>query len=129
MSKGLLLFFSTMLLVSCVKDKSIAVTQINGFPPDIMGCSCYYAVDEAHFQKQQFIYIDSYETTPAYISINDFLIAVDPKNEQNSKYTLDLEIEEEIQLDQERYHREGTLIITDKNGAVYSTSIYGECGC
>ncbi|MFD2828241.1 hypothetical protein ACFSYG_17310 [Leeuwenhoekiella polynyae] len=115
------------LLLSCKPDKNLKLSTIEGFPSEIMGCSCYYATSEENFKNQRFIYLDSYEATPAFISIADTLVPVDPKS--NTYYKVEFDIEKEVQLDQELFHREGTLKVTAADGSIYTTPIYGECGC
>lgn len=117
------------LLFSCKPDKNIELTTIGGFPSEIMGCSCYYATSEENFKKQHYIYLDSYETTPAFISIADTLVPVNLDAQSQTDYKIKIDIEKEIQLDQELFHKEGTLTVTAPDGSIYTTPVYGECGC
>ena len=99
---------------------------MDGFPPDFMGCSCYFSENEAGFKAQQFIYVDSYESKPAYISIGGKVIEL---GDRTKGYEVKFEITDSVQLDTELWHKEGTITIKDSTGAVVTRSIYGECGC
>lgn len=116
-------------LTGCKSDTKFELSKIEGFPSTLIGCSCYYAVNEAEFAAQKFIYIDSYGEKPGTINIDGNLIAVDPKNTNPQEYQFQFEIEKEIQLDQEKFHKEGVLTVTSPEGAVFTTPFYGECGC
>ena len=124
-----IILFTCGLLLSCKPDKTLKISTIKGFPQEIMGCSCYYATSEQNFKDQLYIYLDSYETTPAFISIADTLVAVDPSAQAQTDYKIAFDIEKESQLDQELFHSEGTLTVTAPDGSKFTTPIYGECGC
>lgn len=116
-------------LTSCWGDKKINLTTIEGFPPEIIGCSCYYAKNEADFKQQKFIYVDAYERNPAYISVDGKLVKVNVEGETMNGYDVIINLKDEVQLDAELYHREGTLSVVDSTGALAETEFYGECGC
>lgn len=116
-------------LISCEEEKSIKLTTIQGFPEDLMGCTCYFAENEANFKAQKFIYVDSYERNPAYISVEGQLVPVDAESSDGSGYEVILDIEKEVQLGSELYHREGIITVVHESGAVLTKPIYGECGC
>ncbi|WP_125411756.1 hypothetical protein [Leeuwenhoekiella sp. MAR_2009_132] len=125
----LILFCILLGVLSCTADKKLELSKIEGFPSQIIGCSCYYAMSEEDFSAQKFIYIDKYGEEPGMINVNGNLIAVDPKNKDPKNYQIKIDIEQEIQLDQELYHKEGVLTVLAPDGAVFTSSIYGECGC
>ncbi|MGB3776137.1 MAG: hypothetical protein WA951_12855 [Leeuwenhoekiella sp.] len=125
----LLFSLSILFFISCEKDKSINLTQIEGFPEDVMGCTCYFAENETDFKAQKFIYVDSYERNPAYISIDGKLVPVDAENSSGNGYEAILDIDKEVQLGSDLYHREGTITVVHESGAVTTRPIYGECGC
>tara|TARA_R110002020_G_scaffold274311_4_gene489426 strand:+ start:113 stop:508 length:396 start_codon:yes stop_codon:yes gene_type:complete len=123
------IFLALLSFTSCEEDKTLKVTKMDSFPADIMGCSCYFAENEADFKAQKYIYVDSYERNPAYISIDGKLVAVNAEKSETKGYSIILEIDQKIQLDQELYHKEGTITIVHESGAVTTRPIYGECGC
>ncbi|MEZ7495908.1 hypothetical protein QO206_10435 [Leeuwenhoekiella aequorea] len=126
----LLLIFSIILIASgCKSDKVLELDKIEGFPTKMIGCSCYYAVSEEDFAAQKFIYLDKYGEAPGMINVAGDLIAVDPENKDLKNYQIQIEVEKEVQLDQELFHKEGILTVTAPDGAVFTTPIYGECGC
>tara|TARA_Y100000815_G_scaffold274423_2_gene308459 strand:- start:903 stop:1265 length:363 start_codon:yes stop_codon:yes gene_type:complete len=116
-------------LFSCTGNKEVDLTTIDGFPPEIIGCSCYFAKSEEDFKQQKFIYVDAYERNPAYISIDGKLLRVNAEGETLNGYDVIITIDEEVQLDAELYHREGTISVVDSTGALAETKFYGECGC
>jgi len=124
-----LLILSVCGFISCESEKSIKLTTIQGFPEDLMGCTCYFAENEADFKAQKFIYVDSYERNPAYISVEGELVPVDAESSDGSGYEVILDIEQEVQLGSELYHREGIITVVHESGAVITKPIYGECGC
>lgn len=115
--------------ISCEKDKTINLTSMDGFPEEIMGCSCYFAKSEADFKAQKFIYIDSYERNPGYISVDGELKQIDVEKSDGQGYEVILDIKTEVQLGGELFHREGMMTVVNERGAVTTTPIYGECGC
>ena len=115
--------------ISCKKDKTINLTTMDGFPDGVMGCSCYFAKNEADFKAQKFIYVDSYERNPGYISVDGELKKIDIENSDGKGYEVILDIEKEVQMGSELYHKEGTMTVVNERGAVTTTPIYGECGC
>lgn len=129
MKKYILSLCLCSLFFSCENEKEIALTTITGFPDDIMGCTCYFAENEADFKAQKFIYVDSYERNPAYISVQDSLIPVNAEEGTTGDYEVILDVEKEVQLGGELYHREGTLTVVHKSGTVITKPVYGECGC
>ncbi len=124
-----LLAFLFGICVSCKKDKTINLTTMDGFPDDIMGCSCYFAKSEADFKAQKYIYVDSYERNPGYISVDGKLKKVDVEKSNGKGYEVIIKIDKEVQLGSDLYHREGTMTVVNEQGAVTTTPIYGECGC
>ena len=124
-----LLAITCITLFSCENEPSIKLTKIQGFPEDVMGCTCYFSENEADFKAQKFIYVDSYERNPAYISVDNKLIPVDAEDGDGGGYEVILDIKKEVQLGSELYHREGTITVVHESGAVVTKPIYGECGC
>lgn len=110
-----------------------------GFPPEVVGCSCYFAENKADFQNEKYVYVDDYGNS-AYIKLNGKLIKItmqegdfDPSNFdrtiQNESYKIHMtgkkisELEETMMFD-------GTMTVEDlKTGEKFATPIYGECGC
>tara|TARA_R110002020_G_scaffold454448_6_gene670105 strand:- start:14253 stop:14642 length:390 start_codon:yes stop_codon:yes gene_type:complete len=123
---SLLILIIAIVCFSCTEDKTINLTKMDGFPPDFMGCSCYYSENETDFKAQQFIYVDSYQSKPAYISVDNKVIEL---GDDTEGYEVKFEITDSVQLDTELWHKEGTVTITDSTGAIVTRSIYGECGC
>ena len=127
--KKYLLILPLIFFLGCEKDKTINLTTINGFPQDMMGCTCYFAKSESDFKAQKFIYLDSYERNPAYISIAGKLTKIDVEHSNGQGYEVIITINKEVQLGGELYHKEGEMTVVNENGAVTTTPIYGECGC
>ena len=120
---------------------NINVHQLDkfGFPPEVEGCSCYFAQNKEDFQKENFVYVDDYGNH-SYIKINGKLIKIQMEEGdfdlgslnrtiENSDYKIHMtgkkisEMEETIMF-------EGELNVENKKtGEIFNTPIYGECGC
>lgn len=110
-----------------------------GFPPEVEGCSCYFAENKSDFEKEQFVYVDDYGNN-ATIRINGENVKIrmddgdfDPSNFsksiENEAYLLEM-TGKKIDDGDETMLFQGTMKVTDKNTrVVIMTPIYGECGC
>ncbi len=110
-----------------------------GFPPEVEGCSCYFAENKADFENEQFVYVDDYGNN-ATIRVNgknvkipmdegDFDPANFSKTIENADYLVEM-TGSKIDEGYETMLFRGTMKVTDKKSKeVYSTPVYGECGC
>ena len=110
-----------------------------GFPPEVEGCSCYFAENKADFEKERFVYVDDYGNN-ATININGKNVKIpmdegdfDPSNFtktiQNAQYLVEM-IGKKIDEGDETMLFQGKMNVTDKKTKeVISTTVYGECGC
>ncbi|MCW1963845.1 hypothetical protein [Chryseobacterium viscerum] len=109
------------------------------FPKEIKECSCYFAVSKADFENERYIYADDAGKT-AYMMLDGKRLAL------NLISSSDMEVDElltkEIENDnykisvkgkkiknEEALLFEGTLTIEKPDGTLFTTPIYGECGC
>ena len=116
--------------------------QINletfGYPPQVNGCSCYFAKDKADFEVEKYIYFDDYGNS-AYLQIDGETIKFpmkegdfDPENFnkkiENAEYTITIVGNKIKDLDEVMMF-EGTMTVENKKGEKTVTTIYGECSC
>ncbi|MBV8326212.1 hypothetical protein [Chryseobacterium sp.] len=109
------------------------------FPTEIKECSCYFAKNKADFENEKYIYADDAGKT-AYMKLDGKRVAM------NLISSSDMEVDEVLtkEIENENYKIsvkgkkikgeeallfEGTLTIEKPDGSVYTTPIYGECGC
>lgn len=109
------------------------------FPKEIKECSCYFAKNKADFETEKYIYADDAGKT-AYMMLDGKRLAM------NLISSSDMEVDEiltkEIENDdykisvkgkkikgEEALLFEGTMTIEKPDGTVFTTPIYGECGC
>ena len=109
------------------------------FPKEIKECSCYFAVSKTDFENERYIYADDAGKT-AYMMLDGKRLAM------NLISSSDMEVDElltkEIENDdykisvkgkkikgEEALLFEGTLTIEKPDGTIFTTPIYGECGC
>nr|WP_315031352.1 hypothetical protein [uncultured Chryseobacterium sp.] len=109
------------------------------FPKEIKECSCYFAQSKADFEAEKYIYADDAGKT-AYMMLDGKRLAM------NLISSSDMEVDEELTKEiengdykisikgkkikgEEALLFEGTLKIEKPDGTVFTTPIYGECGC
>lgn len=112
--------------------------QTFGFPPEVDGCSCYFAKSKEDFENEKYIYIDDYGKT-AYLKIDDQLKTIhlkeddfDPENFQKTIKNEDLSVKisgKKINELEEVMMFQGSMEVALKNGKKSTVPIYGECGC
>lgn len=109
------------------------------FPKEIKECSCYFAASKADFETEKYIYADDAGKT-AYMKLDGKRLALNLIS--SSDMEVDEELTKEIENDdykisvkgkkiknEEALLFEGTLTIEKPDGTVFTTPVYGECGC
>ncbi|MCJ7934955.1 MAG: hypothetical protein MUW56_15360 [Chryseobacterium sp.] len=109
------------------------------FPKEIKECSCYFAQSKADFETEKYIYADDAGKT-AYMMLDGKRQAMNLIS--SSDMEVDEELTKEIENDdykisvkgkkikgEEALLFEGTLTIEKPDGTIFTTPIYGECGC
>ncbi len=110
-----------------------------GFPPEVEGCSCYFAENKSDFQKQQFVYVDDYGNN-AYIKLNGKLVKIpmeegdfDPSNFsktiENAEYKVEMNGKKIKEMDETMMFEGKMTVENKKTGEKITAPIYGECGC
>lgn len=165
--KFIILFLSFTLIFSCNKEKDtveetktdtlpptiddlvdqvvsdstkIIASELQTFsmPPEVQGCSCYFAKNKEDFERGEYIYVDDYGNT-AYIKLNGKVTKIpmeegdfDPSNFsktiENENLTLTIKGRKLKAID-ETMTFQGELTLEKKDGSKSVTYIYGECGC
>lgn len=142
-----IVFFVALFVVSCKSertepqpDQPFTVDSFTEFPPEIDGCSCYFANDSIEFNAEKYIYMNDFAET-SFVKINDTLIKfkqishnqIDSLNTvakyRSTNYNMILKVKDKWSNGYETYLNEGTIEITDKNGRTVTLKFYGECGC
>lgn len=138
---------STIVIQDTAKSKKVTDSAANtslklgkfGFPPEVEGCSCYFAENKADFEKQHFIYVDDYgnnatikigtNTIKIPMEEGDFDPANFSKTVENGEYKIEMN-GKKIDEGDETMLFQGTIKVTDlTNGQIFSSAVYGECGC
>ncbi|REC46772.1 hypothetical protein [Chryseobacterium pennipullorum] len=109
------------------------------FPKEIKECSCYFAKNKKDFEAEKYIYADDAGKT-AYMMLDGKRLAMNLIS--SSDMEVDEELTKEIENDdykisvkgkkiksEEALLFSGTLTIEKPDGSVFTTPIYGECGC
>lgn len=149
----------TVLLTSCgqgsnggnaattdtVKSKATETTPLvidtfSTFPPEIDGCSCYFAADSKAFQAKAYIYISDFDKI-SFLKINGTLTRftlVETKVVSQTKsiitgksdnYDITVEVNSTKQSGDETMGKTGTITLKDKTGKTITKTFFGECGC
>lgn len=109
------------------------------FPPEIMGCSCYFAASEKEFDKAHYIYMDTPDSI-AVFKVNGNLEKLkllktesadkaDKSTYKNDNYELIIEKHDGIKHGEETWRYKGVIQINSKDGKSTKMDYYGECGC
>ncbi|AYO57453.1 hypothetical protein CO230_04545 [Chryseobacterium sp. 6424] len=119
--------------------KDTLLLETFAIPPEVEGCSCYFAKDEQEFERQQFIYADDYGSS-AYLKLDGKLVKIpmnegdfDPSNFkktiENAQYRVTMS-GKQLSAQEELMIFEGQLTVENKSsGEKVTTPIFGECGC
>lgn len=109
-----------------------------GFPPDLEGCSCYFAENNQDFDEEKFIYIDDYGKK-ALIKVDNKIIVIPATIEEFDENNFEKNVVgngfkikltgKKIQEMEEVMMFEGQITVQREDGAVVQSPLYGECGC
>lgn len=159
--KNIWIFVAILLLVACNKNNktnensagesdSVSIDssthqvetltlQTFEIPPEVMGCSCNFAVSKAEFDAGHYIYVDDYGNK-AYLKIEDQLVEIpmeegdfDPshfeKSIENENYKVEMKGKSTSEME-EVLRFEGEMTVENKTThQKITTPFYGECGC
>ena len=124
-------------IVSKTSEQSLKLEKF-GFPPEVEGCSCYFAANKEDFDDEKYIYIDDYGNN-AFVKFDGKLLKIEMKEgdfdpENFSKIIKDEDVTitiigKKVKEFEEVMMFEGTMKVETKNGRTDTTPIYGECGC
>lgn len=110
-----------------------------GFPPEVEGCSCYFAESKVDFDAEKYIYIDDYGNN-GYIKVNGKLQKIpmeegdfDPsnfqKNIENENFRIFMRGNKVKELEEVMMFEGEMTVENKKTGEKTTSRIYGECGC
>ncbi len=110
-----------------------------GFPPEVEGCSCYFAESKSDFDAEKYIYIDDYGNK-GYIKVNGKLVKIpmeegdfDPsnfqKNIENENFRIFMRGNKVKELEEVMMFEGEMTVENKKTGEKTTSRIYGECGC
>lgn len=155
MVKRFLFIFSGLalvLLMACKqnpKNKQAPVTEplvaltidtFSQFPPEIDGCSCYFANNPVDFKNSEYIYMNDFAQT-CFMKINGAMVKftqtefkkADADNTtakyKSGGYTLTIQVKNGKASGDETTFASGTITLVDKSGRQITRPFFGECGC
>ncbi|MBW8359865.1 MAG: hypothetical protein K0M63_08720 [Weeksellaceae bacterium] len=125
-----------------VADSAIAgapVLETFAMPPEVEGCSCYFAENRENYEKERYLYVDDYGNS-AYLKMNGKMIKIqmdegdfDPSNFsktiENAEYKVSMTGKKLSELDETMMFRGQMTVVDKKSGEKITTPVYGECGC
>ena len=126
MNKLGLFVLLTIGLLSC-KEKQLELTEIEGIPQSVAGCSCLFSKSKDDFEKKKFIFINTGKIS--VLSIENKLVSWDPFGSEDAPFRVVTTYSREHQIDQELKELEGKIIITSNDGSTVTLPVYGQCGC
>jgi hypothetical protein len=123
-----------------IPDKVLRIDTFSTFPPEIDGCSCYFANNLTEFKNGEYIYINDFAEV-SFLKVNGVLTKftqTDYKNvdktttmarAKSELYEITIEVKEGKPSGEETWLKSGTIKLSDKNGKSVTKRFYGECGC
>lgn len=124
-NKSLLLLL-TAILFAC-SEKSLELTEIDGVPDRIRGCSCIFARSAEDFQNNKFVYINTQDVS--VLSVDGELIYWNPQVELEPPFTIITTYDKENRVAKELTELEGSIIVTSRDGLTATLKVFGRCGC
>jgi len=121
-------------------NQVLTIDTFSTFPPEIVGCSCYFSNNSTEFNKDEYIYMNDLAQI-SFLKINGVLTKftqTDFKNidktttiakAKSDLYEITIEVKDGKQSGYETSVKSGTIRLTDKNGKTITKTFYGECGC
>ncbi len=126
------------------KTISIKLTDLEEFPDEIGGCTCYFSRSKQLFDQQRYAFASSMDSI-AILSINnhpeklrlvrtsrvpDTFINYDYKEwYKNENYRVTVTTITDTISGDETWSNHGTVRIESKDGQTIEESFFGECGC
>ena len=123
-----------------IDNQVLTIDTFATFPPEIDGCSCYFANDSTEFKKGEYIYMNDFAQT-SFLKINGLLTKftqidfkdIDSLNVKakykSDNFEMSIEVKDGPQNGDETMLKTGTIKLTHKNGQTITRTFYGECGC
>lgn len=123
-----------------LKTSVYHIDTFSVFPPEIAGCSCYYAETEELFQKNHYILMSNADSI-AYVKLNGQMIKLKLHSQktltkgfqtytyENDSLIINIEAIDGKQNGDETWLKSGMINIRPRSGVETSTAFYGECGC
>ena len=120
--------------------ESFRIDTFSTIPPEIDGCSCYFANDSSEWKQGHYIYVNDF-AKQSFVKLNGVLTkftlveenVIDSlKTRQFFKNdTSELLIESQIirASGDETWHKTGMFLIQTKSGLQIQKTFFGECGC
>lgn len=122
-----------------IPNESPTIETFSDFPPEIIGCSCYYSNDSTEFKNGEYIYMDDFSQisflkingvltrfTQTELKVNEASTIAKAKSDQ---FELTIEIKDGPQSGYETSIKTGTIKLIDQKGHTVTKKFYGECGC
>jgi len=142
-----LLLLALFLVGACQRPAdrhSVKLKHFKGFPPEVSGCSCFFAGSEKEIAREQYLFVSDLDSA-GFISIEGKLSRLrlqrsdaapdDPWQKRktevftNEYYKLIIRTEGRESSADEVWEVQGTMQLFFKENPVDSVRFIGECGC
>lgn len=122
------------------KTSAYRIDTFSVFPPEISGCTCYYAETEELFQKNHYIFMSNADSI-AFLKLNGQMTKFKLRSQkslakgfqtytyENDSLIINIEAIDGKQNGDETWLKSGMINIRPRSGTETSTAFYGECGC
>lgn len=109
------------------------LTVMQGYPEDLLGCSCAFSRNREEYDQQKFIYFEKYGMTDStqnfrVISLDSTPVRWHP-GENPEGFDLEIRYDSERRTDLEVREIQGRIILRFSSGDEAVYPIFGYCGC
>lgn len=119
--------------------ETITMETFSDFPPEIIGCSCYFSNDSIEFKQGEYIYMKDFSQT-SFLKINGVLTkftqtelningATTIAKAKSDQFEMTIEINDGAPSDYEVSQKTGVIKLSDQKGNSITKTFFGECGC
>jgi hypothetical protein len=109
------------------------ITIMQGYPEDLLGCSCAFSRNREEYHQQKFIYFEKYGMTDSTQNFRVISLDGTPlrwySGENPEGFVLEIHYDSERRTDLEVREIQGRIILRFSNGDETVYPIFGYCGC
>jgi hypothetical protein len=119
---------------------ALTIDTFSQFPPEVDGCSCYFANNPADFKNGEYIYMNDFAQT-SFMKINGAMVKFTQTEfkkagadnttakYKSGDYALTIQVKTGKASGDETTFASGTITLADKSGRQLTRPFLGECGC